>query len=155
SIDVARARAETPGCGRVAHLMACGAGLMPQPVLDAVIGHLRLEATIGGYEAAQAAETAIERTYDAVAGLLNCRREEVAIVENATVAWQQAFRSLRFRPGDRILTAAAEYASNYIAFLQLARRTGVVVEAVPNDESGQLDVAALERMIDERVRLIA
>jgi selenocysteine lyase/cysteine desulfurase len=49
----------------------------------------------------------------------------------------------------------AEYASNYIAYLQVARRTGACVEVVPNDAHGQLDVAALERMLDPRVRLIA
>ncbi len=155
AIDVARARAETPGCAHVAHLMACGAGLMPEPVLDAVKEHLDLEATMGGYEAAARAEPAVERTYDAVAEMLNCHRNEVAVMENATVAWQMAFMSLPFRPGDRILTAISEYASNYIAFLQVAKRIGVTVDVVPNDEHGQLDVARLAEMIDERVKLIA
>jgi selenocysteine lyase/cysteine desulfurase len=66
-----------------------------------------------------------------------------------------AFYAIPFRPGDRILTARAEYASNYIAFLQVARRTGAVIEVVPTDDSGALDVGALEKMIDGRVRLIA
>ena len=34
-----------------------------------------------------------------------------------------AFYGLRFKPGDRILTAKAEYASNVIAFLQVARQS--------------------------------
>jgi selenocysteine lyase/cysteine desulfurase len=66
-----------------------------------------------------------------------------------------AFYALPFAPGDRILTARAEYASNVIAFLQIAQRTGTVVEVVPSDESGQISVDALERMIDDRVKLIA
>ena len=66
-----------------------------------------------------------------------------------------AFYGMRFQPGDRILTARAEYASNYIAFLQVAKRSGVTIEAVPNDGEGQLDVEALRRAIDERVKLIA
>ena len=85
----------------------------------------------------------------------NCSTDEIASVENATVAWDMAFYSMSFKPGDRILTAAAEYASNYIAYLQMARRTGAVVEVVPNDNSGQLDVAALETMIDDKVKLIS
>jgi selenocysteine lyase/cysteine desulfurase len=76
-------------------------------------------------------------------------------VENATVAWQMAFYALSFGPGDRILTAEAEYAANYVAYLQTAKRTGAKVEVVPSDASGELDVAALERMIDERVKLIS
>ena len=82
-------------------------------------------------------------------------RDEIAIVENATRAWDMAFYSVPLGPGDRILTAMAEYASNYIAYLQVAARTGAVIEAIPNDESGQLSVDALRRMIDDRVKLIA
>ena len=68
---------------------------------------------------------------------------------------QMAFYSLPLGPGDRILTAEAEYAANYVAFLQVARRTGAVVEVVPSDTAGELDLAALERMIDGRTKLIA
>ncbi|MEY9590599.1 cysteine desulfurase/selenocysteine lyase [Bradyrhizobium yuanmingense] len=83
------------------------------------------------------------------------KREEIALAENATLAWQRAFYSLRFGPSDRILTTFAEFAANYIAFLQVARRTGARVEIIPDDANQVLDPEALERMIDERVRLIA
>jgi selenocysteine lyase/cysteine desulfurase len=66
-----------------------------------------------------------------------------------------AFYAQPFEAGDRILTAEAEYAANYVAFLQMARRTGVAIDVVPSDRDGALDTAALERMIDGRVKLIA
>lgn len=154
-MDVDRIRAETPGVGRVVHLNNCGAGLMPQPVLDAVIDHLRLEAEIGGYEAEDAAAGAVANTYDALARLLNCQRDEIAVVENATVAWDMAFYGLPLAPGDVVLTAVSEYASNYIAYLQRAARDGIQVRVVPNDSHGQTDVAALAEMIDDRVKLIS
>jgi cysteine desulfurase / selenocysteine lyase len=155
AIDVRRARQETPGCENVVHFNNAGAALMPQPVLHATIGHLQLEALVGGYEAAAQAHEAVERVYDAAAALLGCQRDEIAVVENATRAWDMAFYAIPLGPGDRILTAVAEYASNYIAFLQVARKTGAVVEVIPNDESGQLSVEALRRAIDDRVKLVA
>lgn len=130
-LDVDRARAETPGCRSVTHFNNAGASLPPEPVLEAVIGHLRLEAAVGGYEAAAARPEEIEHTYDAVAALLGAHRDEIALVENATRAWDMAFYALPLEPGDRILTTSSEYASNVIAFLQLARRKGVRVEVVP------------------------
>ncbi|HEX6709632.1 MAG TPA: aminotransferase class V-fold PLP-dependent enzyme [Rubrobacter sp.] len=153
--DLSRARAETPGCEEVLHFNNAGAALMPEPVLDATVSHLRLEARIGGYEAADRSRDAIERVYDATATLIGCSRDEIAVIENATRAWDMAFYSIPFEPGDRILTAMAEYASNYIAYLQIARKTGAKVEVVQNDEHGQISVEALRGMIDDDVRLIS
>jgi cysteine desulfurase / selenocysteine lyase len=155
AFDLERARMETPGCANVLHLNNAGASLMPRPVLDATIRHLQLEASIGGYEAADQAQDALEHAYDAAAALLNCSRDEIAFVENATRAWDMAFYSIPFKTGDRILTAMAEYASNYIACIQIAQKTGALIEPVPDDEHGQLSLNALRNMLDERVKLIA
>ena len=155
SLDIAKLREETPGCREVLHFDNAGAALMPQAVIDAQVEHIGLEAKLGGYSAADRARPAIERTYDAIAEMLNCGRDEIALTENATAAWNQAFHAFRFKPGDRILTAEAEYASNYITYLKAARDQGVVVEPVPSDASGQLSVPALESMVDEEVKLIS
>jgi cysteine desulfurase/selenocysteine lyase len=153
--DLARARAETPGCADVAHFNNAGSALPPQPVVDVVIEHLQREARIGGYEAAAEAQERLDAVYDELAALLGCDADEIAVVENATRAWDMAFYGLRFEPGDRILCARAEYESNVIGFLQVAQRTGATVDYVPNDEHGQLSLAALREMLDERVKLIA
>jgi len=155
TFDLQRARQDTPGCENVLHFNNAGASLMPQPVLDATIAHLQLEAQIGGYEAVERSQGRIERVYDAAAALIGCSRDEIAIIENATRAWDMAFYSIPFSPGDRILTAVAEYASNYIAFLQIARKTGATIEVIPNDEHGQISLEALRKALDERVKLIA
>jgi cysteine desulfurase/selenocysteine lyase len=154
-IDIERVRAETPGCGNVIHFNNAGAALQPQPVLDAVLGHLRLEAEIGGYEAADRSEAALEGVYGSIARLVNGAPDEIALVENATRAWDMAFYSLKLGRGDRILTACSEYASNVIAFLQIAEHRGAEIVVVPNDEAGALSVEALGRLVDERVKLIA
>lgn len=155
AIDLQRARRDTPGCERVLHFNNAGSSLMPSQVLDATVEHLRLESEIGGYEAADRAREKIERVYGAAAQLINAEPSEIAVIENATRAWDMAFYSIDWQPGDRILTAMAEYASNYIPYLQVSRKFGVSVEVVPNDASGQLSVAALRDMLDERVKLIS
>jgi len=137
------------------HLDHAGAALMPRCVLKTQIDHLELEAAVGGYEAKRLRNDQIEAVYDSVARLINCQRKEVAIVENATVGWMMAFYSIPFEAGDRILTAEAEYASNYLAYLQLARDRGVVVETIPSTATGELCVESLKAMIDDRVKLIS
>jgi selenocysteine lyase/cysteine desulfurase len=153
-VDVDQLRVLTPGCAHRVHLNNAGAGLLAQPTLDAMVGHLRLEAEIGGYEAADAAQDDISAAYASVAELVGGGADEVAFFDNATHAWNAAFYSVPLGPGDRILTGRAEYGSNVLAYLQVAQRTGAEVVVVPNDESGQLDTAALADLVDERTRLI-
>jgi selenocysteine lyase/cysteine desulfurase len=148
-------RQETPGCKNVLHFNNAGASLMPLPVFESVQQHLNLELEIGGYEAHHQNIRKSDHLYDAAAKLLNCDSSEIAFIENATRAWDMAFYSIPFKTGDRILTGASEYASNYIAFLQVARKTGAVIDVIPSDESGAISVDTLRNMIDDRVKLIA
>jgi cysteine desulfurase/selenocysteine lyase len=154
-IDIDRIRSETPGIGHSVHLLASGSALMPQPVVDAVVNHTQLEVEIGGYEAQAKVASELDGIYGKVAKHINAKSHEIAIMENATVAWCHAFYALPLKPKTRILTCEAEYAANYVAFLQRAKRDDLIIEVVPSDESGALDLAALEATIDSDVGLIA
>ena len=153
--DVARARQDTTGCESVIHFNNAGAALMPRPVVDHTVEHLQLEANIGGYEAAERRQAAIMRVYTAAASLFHCHADEIACVENATRGWHSVFQSIPLAGGDRVLIDVVQYGSNYISLLHAARRTGIVIDVIPSDDTGALSVKALESMIDKRVKAIA
>ena len=155
TIDRNKIYADTPGKKNVIHLNNAGASLMPQCVLDAQIDHLNLEANIGGYEAAAKMSEQIDAVYSSTAKLINAKPSEIAIVENATVGWAMAFYAIDFKPGDRILTVEAEYVSNYIAYIHMAREKGVSIEVIPSGDDGNVQLDVLEKMIDEKVKLVS
>jgi selenocysteine lyase/cysteine desulfurase len=153
---IAQLRTETPGCGGRVHLNNAGAALMPTPVLRALREHIDLEAAIGGYEAADAAEDAIERAYHDVGSLIGAASANIAMVENATVAFAGALSAFDWRQGDRILTSRADYVSNQIMYLSLAARAGVEVVRCEELPEGGIDIDSLRREIRHPgVRLVA
>jgi selenocysteine lyase/cysteine desulfurase len=148
-------RAQTPGCAEVIHLNNAGASLPPAVVVDTVVQYIEEEARVGGYELAERRQDELEGVYRSVAGLIGAHEDEIALVDNATRAWDMAFYSLPFAAGDRILTTTTEYGANFIAYLQVAARTGARIEVVPDTPTGEIDVDALAAMIDDRVKLIS
>jgi len=156
TLDLARLRAETPGCASRIHFNNAGSGLMATPVLEAITEYLELEAELGGYEAADAREEAIHDFYAATAQLLGCKARNIAFASNATDAFARALSSIPFASGDLILTTRDDYISNQIAFFSLRKRFGVDVVHAPNVPEGGVDVGAMERVMRERrPRLVA
>jgi len=156
TLDLARLRAETPGCASRIHFNNAGSGLMATPVLEAITEYLELEAELGGYEAADAREEAIHDFYAATAQLLGCEARNIAFASNATDAFARALSSIPFASGDLILTTRDDYISNQIAFFSLRKRFGVDVVHAPNVPEGGVDVGAMERLMRQRrPRLVA
>src|SRR5947208_3341458 len=154
--ELDRWRRDTPGCRQRIHLNNAGAGLMPRPVLDALTNHLAREATIGGYEAADEAEPLVPETYALVAQLVGAAPRNIALVENATVAFSQALSAFDFRPGDRIVTTRTDYPSNQLTYLSLARRAGVETVRADDLPEGGVDPASVRRLAGHpRTRLVA
>ena len=87
-IDLDRVRAETPGCLDRIFLDSAGSSLPPEPVLQAVVGHLRREAEVGGYVAEEERAADLARLRESLAQLLGCAAEDVSEeqLEAATAA---------------------------------------------------------------------
>ena len=89
-LDLDHLRADTPGVAHRVDLNNAGAGLMPDP-------SWRRFTAICGVKPRSAATrpptkpSAPRRVYDSVARLVGAGRDEIALMENATVAWQMAF----------------------------------------------------------------
>jgi selenocysteine lyase/cysteine desulfurase len=150
SVNVAELRADTPGCAHRVHLNNAGASLMPRPVIDAIQGHIELEATIGGYEAADHAAAAISEAYDDVASLLGTVPDRIAMTEHATASFVGALSSIPFERGDVLLTTRNDYVSSQIQYLSLAHRFGVEVVRAPDAPEGGVDLVAMEELIHRR-----
>jgi selenocysteine lyase/cysteine desulfurase len=152
-----RWRADTPGVAAgLIHLNNAGASLMPQSVLVAVGAHLELEARIGGYEAADAARAEIAAAYESVARLVGAAPRNIAMVENATVAFFQALAAFDFARGDVIVTTRNDYISNQLAYLSLQRRMGVRIVRAADLPEGGVDPESVRALIRrERPKLVA
>ena len=132
------------------HMNSAGAAPSANAVHKVVVSHLERERQIGGYAAAAELRRQRGDPKGPVAQLIGARAEEIALVESAQVAWAKAFYSLDFRPNDRILCWASEYAGNAVAFLQVAKRTGATLEVLPMRPDGVIDVGALEEALDRK-----
>ena len=153
---VAAWRADTPGCAHRNHLNNAGAALMPQPVIAAITDHVRLEAEIGGYEAADLWAEEIARGYDDLAEIVGAHRENIAVVANATAGFIQALSSFDFRPGDVIVTTRCDYTSNQIQYLALSKRLGVEIVHADDLPEGGVDPDSVRAILrDRRARLVA
>ncbi len=154
--ELDRWRRDTPGCRDRIHLNNAGAALMPQVVLQALTQHLEREAAIGGYEAEDEAEPQVREAYELLGRLVGTAARNIAIVENATVAFNQAVSAFDFHPGDRIVTTRADYPSNQLTYLSLAQRLGVETVRADDLPEGGVDPASVRRLASHpRTRLVA
>lgn len=153
--EVQQLRAETRGTTKTIHFNNAGSSLHPDVVVDTVIDYLYEEAQNGGYETEYTYREELENTYSLIARLINARKDEIAIVENASIGWWLAFNGIDFKPGDEIITCEMEYVTNLIGLLHVQKTLGVEFKVIPNDEHGNFQLKAFEEAIGSKTKLIA
>jgi cysteine desulfurase / selenocysteine lyase len=148
-------RAETTGTTEHIHLNNAGASLPPDIVVNTMVDFLREEALHGGYETEAKYRARLDHTHALIAQLIHAHADEIALVENASAAWDIAFNGLDFQPGDEVITSEMEYISNVLGLLNAQKLYGIVIKMIPNDAEGNFSIEALEAAISTRTSLIA
>ncbi|MER8536309.1 cysteine desulfurase-like protein [Mesorhizobium sp. M1005] len=134
---------------------------VPQSVGDAVSRCLlTTNANLGGFfETTVAAQDIGDEAHLAMADFLGAASpQEIIIGANMTTLTYHMSRTLgrTMKPGDEIILTRMDHEGNVSPWLQLAEDLGLVVRWLPFDQqSWQIEEAALAALLSERTRLVA
>jgi len=168
SFDLARVRADFPLLSRevngqpLAYLDSAASAQKPQVVIDAESqfyeqGYAAVHRGIHTLSAE--ATTAMEQVRVQAARFLNApSAEEIVFVKGTTEAINLVANSWggsELRAGDNIIVTEMEHHANIVPWQMVAARIGVEVRFIPLTATGELDLAQLPALIDDRTRLLA
>ena len=133
----------------------------PLPVLDASRSYYEsMNANIhrGTHALARAATEAYEAARKTVATHLGATdAEELIFTSGCTDGINLAAHilSARLSPGDEIIISTLEHHSNIVPWQMACERTGAILRVIPCDESGVLDLAAYDQLLNERTKVVS
>lgn len=166
--DVARIRADFPILSRTIYdkplvfLDSAASAQKPRAVIDVLSRTYENEyANIhrGVYYLSQKTTDAFEAARETARRLLNARdAREIVFVRGGTEAINlvaQSWGPANLKAGDEVVLTELEHHSNIIPWQLLRDRTGIVIRAVPVDESGALDMDAYAKLLNPRTKLVA
>jgi cysteine desulfurase/selenocysteine lyase len=134
----------------------------PNAVIDAISDYYRgynSNVHRGAHSLSDRATLAFEQGREAVAGFLNSPSTKQVIWTRGTTeginlvasSWGRA----NLQAGDRILVSALEHHSNIVPWQLIAAEKGATVEPIPVTDLGDIQLDALESMLDERVKMVS
>ena len=113
----------------------------------------------GLHTLAERATTAYELTRAKVRDFIHAPSSDQIIFTSGTTAGinlvAQTFGRSTFKAGDKILISNLEHHSNIVPWQMIAEETGAIIEVIPVDETGVLDLDAFINQLDEKVKLVA
>lgn len=168
SFDLARIRAEFPVLARevngqaLAYLDSAASAQKPQAVIDAeshFYEHGYAAVHRGIHTLSAEATTDMENVRAHAARFLNAASpEEIVFVKGTTEGINLVANSWggsTLQAGDNIIITEMEHHANIVPWQMLANRVGAEVRFIPLTETGELDIAALPSLMDDRTRLLA
>jgi cysteine desulfurase/selenocysteine lyase len=134
----------------------------PKLVMDALMHYYQFDnANIhrGLHTLAERATTAYELTRAKVRDFIHAPSSDQIIFTSGTTAGinlvAQTFGRSTFKAGDKILISNLEHHSNIVPWQMIAQETGAIIEVIPVDDIGVLDLVAFEKQLDDQVKLVA
>jgi cysteine desulfurase/selenocysteine lyase len=134
----------------------------PEVVIEAITHYYRCDnANVhrGAHALSDRATLAFEQAREEVAAFLNSPHSRQVIwvrgvTEGVNLVAHSWGRS-NLGKGDRVLLPYLEHHSDIVPWQMVCAATGATVEPVPVLDSGDIDLDALDAMLDERVKLVA
>jgi len=134
----------------------------PRAVIDALSRYYETtNANIhrGVHSLSQRATDEFEAGREAVRRFLNAgSTREIIFTRGTTESINlvaQTYARMNLKAGDEVLIGEAEHHANIVPWQQLRDLQGVVLKVAPINEAGELDMAAFERLLTARTRLVA
>ena len=134
----------------------------PKSVIDALSHYYASDnANIhrGIHALAERATTAFELTRTKIKGFINAPSSDQIILTAGTTGSinlvAQTFGRANFSKGDKILISNLEHHSNIVPWQMIAEEKGAIIEVIPVDERGVLDLEAYRNLLDASVKLVA
>lgn len=146
---------------RLAYLDNASTTLKPRAVIDAVVRVFTHEAGNvhrGVHALSEAATAAFDLAREDIAAFLGAAPEEIILVRGTTEAINlvaQSWGRAHVGPGDAVIATALEHHANLVPWQALCAERGAELRIAPIDAGGRLDLEALARLLDGRVRLVA
>ncbi len=113
----------------------------------------------GIHTLSERATAAYEESRRKVQRFINARsHQEIIYVRGTTEAINmvaQSYARPQLQPGDTIVITTMEHHSNIVPWKLVCEQTGAQLRVVPINEHGELEIAALESVLNERTRLLA
>ncbi|NOT06627.1 MAG: cysteine desulfurase [Gemmatimonadales bacterium] len=166
--DVARVRADFPILSREVHgrplvyLDSAATAQKPRAVIDAISRYYETgNANVhrGVHALSQEATNGYEAVRVLASRFLGAASPHEIVFTSGTTAGlnlvAQSYGGSTLRPGDEILVSEMEHHSNLVPWQLVAERTGAAVRPIPIMESGGLDLAAFEKLLSGRTRIVA
>lgn len=153
---VARVRAALPVTARYIYMNTGTNGPVPARSHQAMAARMERELTEGRILLSALPDllTIWKATRAAVAELIGCDAEEVALTHSTTEGVNTALMGMQWRPGDEIITASTEHAGGLYPVYQIHQRYGATVRMTDIGKVGVDPVAALKSALSPRTRAV-